>query len=81
MFITQTSTSPRRTMLKGMGATMALPFLDAMVPAGTASAQARRDAQGAPGRHRDGARRGRQHRVRHQEEPVGAGGDGLARSI
>jgi Protein of unknown function (DUF1552) len=27
---------PRRTVLKGMGATVALPFLDAMVPAGTA---------------------------------------------
>src|SRR6266571_4424518 len=25
---------PRRTFLKGMGATVALPFLDAMVPAG-----------------------------------------------
>jgi len=30
----------RRTMLRGMGVTMALPFLDAMVPAGTAYAQA-----------------------------------------
>src|SRR4051812_10129336 len=27
---------PRRTLLKGMGATVALPFLDAMVPAATA---------------------------------------------
>ena len=25
---------PRRTFVRGMGATMALPFLDAMVPAG-----------------------------------------------
>ena len=25
---------PRRTFLRGMGATVALPFLDAMVPAG-----------------------------------------------
>ena len=30
---------PRRTFLRGMGATMALPFLDAMVPAATALAQ------------------------------------------
>jgi hypothetical protein len=29
----------RRTMLRGMGVTMALPFLEAMVPAGTALAQ------------------------------------------
>src|SRR5687767_5970118 len=26
---------PRRTVLRGLGATVALPFLDAMVPAGT----------------------------------------------
>jgi hypothetical protein len=31
---------PRRTLLKGMGAALALPLLDAMVPAGTALAQA-----------------------------------------
>ena len=30
----------RRTMLKGMGAAIALPFLDAMLPAGTALAKA-----------------------------------------
>jgi hypothetical protein len=30
---------PRRTMLKGMGAAIALPLLDAMLPAGTALAQ------------------------------------------
>ena len=30
---------PRRTFLKGMGATLALPFLDAMVPALTAQAK------------------------------------------
>ena len=33
---------PRRTFLRGMGATLALPFLDAMVPA--MSAQAKRGA-------------------------------------
>ena len=30
---------PRRTFLRGVGATLALPLLDAMVPAGTALAQ------------------------------------------
>jgi Protein of unknown function (DUF1552) len=35
MFITKKHIS-RRTLLKGMGVTMALPFLDAMVPSGTA---------------------------------------------
>jgi Protein of unknown function (DUF1552) len=39
MFITQKRIS-RRAVLKGMGVTMALPFLDAMVPAGTAWAKA-----------------------------------------
>ena len=39
MFITKKHIS-RRTVLKGMGATMALPLLEAMVPARTRSAQA-----------------------------------------
>ena len=30
---------PRRTVLRGIGATVALPFLDAMAPALTASAK------------------------------------------
>jgi hypothetical protein len=38
MFITRTAL-PRRTVLRGLGASLALPFLDAMVPAGTALAQ------------------------------------------
>ena len=38
MFITKQSVS-RRTVLKGVGATLALPFLDAMVPAATALAK------------------------------------------
>ena len=38
MFITKKSL-PRRTVLKGAGATVALPFLEAMVPAFTATAQ------------------------------------------
>ena len=40
MFITKMSL-PRRTFLRGMGATVALPFLEAMVPAMTASAKRR----------------------------------------
>ena len=35
MFITKKHLS-RRTVLKGAGATIALPLLDAMIPAGTA---------------------------------------------
>jgi len=38
MFITKKHIS-RRTVLKGAGAALALPFLEAMVPAATASAQ------------------------------------------
>jgi hypothetical protein len=45
MFISKKSLS-RRTMMRGMGATLALPFLDAMVPAATALAKTA--AQPAP---------------------------------
>jgi len=38
MFVTKKAL-PRRTVLRGLGATVALPFLDAMVPALTATAQ------------------------------------------
>ena len=38
MFITKMSL-PRRTFLRGMGATVALPLLDAMIPAATAWAK------------------------------------------
>ena len=38
MFLTRTAL-PRRTILRGLGASLALPFLDAMVPAGTLLAQ------------------------------------------
>jgi hypothetical protein len=38
MFVTKRSVS-RRTVLKSVGATLALPFLDAMVPAATALAK------------------------------------------
>ena len=37
MFITKKHLS-RRTVLRGMGATVGLPLLDAMIPAGTALA-------------------------------------------
>ena len=74
MFLTKKHIS-RRTVLAGMGATVALPFLDAMVPARTLL----RDRRPAAGTtrlvvHRDGARRGRQQRSRPREEPVVAGG-------
>ena len=38
MYLTRKHLS-RRTVLKGAGATIALPLLDAMIPAGTALAQ------------------------------------------
>ena len=38
MFITKTAL-PRRTVLRGLGASLALPLLDAMVPAATVLAQ------------------------------------------
>jgi len=38
MFITRTAL-PRRTILRGLGASLALPLLDAMVPAATLLAQ------------------------------------------
>ena len=77
MFITNKTIS-RRTVLKGVGVTMALPLLEAMVPARTIFAQGagRRRRQEAPlRRDRDGARRGRQHADRRAEAPVVAGGD------
>jgi hypothetical protein len=40
MFITRTAL-PRRTVLRGLGASLALPFLDAMVPAGALRAQSK----------------------------------------
>jgi len=45
MMITKRHVS-RRAVLKGMGATVALPFLDAMTPAATAIAQTAADAKG-----------------------------------
>ena len=72
MFITKKHLR-RRTVLRGLGATVALPFLDAMVPA-------QRPAQGAgpPGRDRDGARRRRfvgGGVAKHYWSPVKEGAD------
>ena len=49
---------PRRTFLRGMGATLALPLLDAMVPAATASGQDAGQPRAPPGLrfHADGLR-------------------------
>ena len=72
MFITRKHIS-RRTMLRGMGVTMALPLIEAMVPARTAFAQT---AAGKVRRcrHRNGARLRRRHQVRAAEESLVAGG-------
>ena len=61
MFITRKHLS-RRTVLRGMGATVALPFLEAMVPARTALAKTAA-GKDPPRGHRDGARLGRRDRA------------------
>ena len=48
MFITKSSL-PRRTFLRGMGTMLALPLLDAMVPAASALAQTPRGPCAASG--------------------------------
>ena len=63
MFITKKHLS-RRTVLRGLGATVALPFLDAMVPAATAPAEDRGRPEDRGWPHRDGARRRRLARSR-----------------
>ena len=70
----------RRTVLRGLGVTMALPLLDAMTPAATAFAQDGRRAEGAAVGDRDGARLRRRHPVRPQQEPVVAGRRSAPRS-
>ncbi len=72
MIITRTPLS-RRTVLKGMGVTVALPLLEAMVPARDGVGARRAGGPPTAGRHRDGARVGRRHRVRHGEASVVAG--------
>ena len=64
---------PRRTFLRGMGGTVALPFLDAMIPAGRVW-RAEEDQQDAPGVYRGGARHRRVQRVGSQPVLVGSGG-------
>ena len=56
---------PRRTFLRGMGATVALPFLDAMIPAGR-HVEGGGDQQDAPGMYRGGAWHRRVQRVGSQ---------------
>ena len=75
MFITKTSL-PRRTFLRGMGATIALPLLDAMVPAATALAQTAAARQVALRLHAT-CRTARTWR-RGRRRPPGAGFDHLA---
>ena len=60
---------PRRTFLKGVGASISLPFLDAMVPAGRGWAAA------AEGPTRLVARSGRQQRLGQDPELLVAGGN------
>ena len=48
---------PRRTVLRGLGATLALPLLDSMVPALSALAQTRGEAAQAPRRRLRAERR------------------------
>ena len=67
---------PRRTFVQSMGATVALPFLDAMVPGRVAARAACGARSHAPRRDRDGARRGRVQRARRQDEHVVTGGSG-----
>ena len=64
MFLTAKHIS-RRTALRGLGVTVALPFLDAMVPARAvfAKTQPRASPPHATGLHRAGARRRRLQRV------------------
>ena len=64
MFITKSSLS-RRTVLKGLGTTLALPLLDAMVPALT--------PHGADGRRADPTLRRRVRADGRASEPLDAG--------
>ena len=66
MFITKMSL-PRRTFLRGMGAAVALPLLEAMVPAFTATARTAANPRRA-------LRRGLRSQRRHHGA-VDAGGD------
>ena len=71
MFITKKHL-PRRTFLKGLGVTMALPLLDAMIPARTALAQTAAAPKLARGIHLL-ASRGRHDSVDSGEDRNGLG--------
>ncbi len=58
---------PRRTFLRGMGATLALPLLDAMVPAASALAQTAAAPASAPPRAL--ARRAGREKTRGATQP------------
>ena len=57
MFITKKHLT-RRTVLRGVGTALALPLLDAMIPARTASGADRREGHAAHGIHLLPPRRG-----------------------
>ena len=61
----------RRTVLKGAGVTLALPFLDAMVPAATALAQTAADPEDSRGLLlHSSRRRSARHQVRGRGRSV-----------
>ena len=73
---------PRRTVLKGVGATIALPLLEAMIPAATAWPRhsRREDAEalclcGLPARRDHGSlvAEGNRHELHHVADPAAAG--------
>ena len=64
MIVTRTS-FPRRTFLRGMGATLALPLLDAMAPAMTLLAQTGATHSAAPGRSAAAPAAAREARYRY----------------
>ena len=74
MIITKRHLS-RRTVLKGMGVTAALPFLDAMAPAATRAGEDGGERAGPVRRHRDGPRCRWQLQLRAAEQPLVAGRD------
>ena len=74
----------RRTVLRGLGVTIALPLFDAMIPARKVFAQTaagKAAAQDAARLHRAGARRGRLSRVRRRQRVVEPARDRAASSI
>ena len=74
MFITKRNLS-RRTVLQGDRRHRRAAAARGDGAGGHGPCEDGRGRQGAAGLHRDGARRRRQHRLRHEDEPVVAGGD------